>query len=463
MKIQELLLEAANLSASEIMNRPGRAEILISRIRNGQPFLTTTGKKVTLDKSEADRIAELIKTNQFVGSQKVIDDQGNTLSLSQLAKTTEFGGTRGSIEGGKEEGMSKDYNAGHLGELFAGLALSAKFFNQGEQISYEQVLQMLGFCSTELQYATSKTKTQTMVFELQRQIQYTNGKGKSDTLKFFARVPAGSAESFIRQYQAGVIASDLKSVLNSAIKYANESPSVQSSVERVMADPNKNIIQVVSDGTTAAASTKADLILTIDDKKVNLLSLKTYSSNTIGQISGHSYDQISRWFSSIFGIDISKYQSYFEPSLGKKQITENIAKVYDEVYPFIKKQIEEQTPNKEAEIVKRLSHALNVHARGASLENMEIIKLDDKIESGNYKILKISDDLVDAMTKLDLDVRMTGKGNSRTIQILVKPDERLPVSKKPNKLCQFRTQMMGDTLRNYVETGEMLTDLAELK
>ena len=93
---------------------------------------------------------------------------------------------------------------------------------------------------------------------------------------------------------------------------------------------------------------------------------------------------------------------------------------------------------------------------------MEVVKFSDKIESGNYKILKISDSLVDAMSKLDLDVRMGGEGTSRTIQILVKPDERMPVSKKPNKLCQFRTQMMGDALRNYVETGDLLTDLAGL-
>ena len=462
MKIQELLVEASNLSASELLNRPGRAETFIGRIRNGQPFLTTDNRKVVLDKGEADRIAELIKTKKFVGNQKVLDNQGNTLSLSQLAKTTEFGGMGGSIEGGQEAGARKDYNAGHLGELFAGLAISAKFFNEGKPISYEQVLQMLSFCTTELQYATAKTKTQTMVFELQRQIQYTNGKGKPDTLRFFARVPAGSAESFVRQYKAGQIASDLKSVLSSAIKYANESVSVQASVDRVMSDPNSNIIQVVSDGTTAAASTKADLILTIDDKKVNLLSLKTYSSNTIGQISGHSYEQISRWFDSIFGIDISKYKKYFDPALGKKQIVENIAKIYDAVYPQIKREIDNQSPEKEAAIVKRLAQALNVHARGASLEDMEIVKFSDKIESGNYKILKISDSLVDAMSKLDLDVRMGGEGTSRTIQILVKPDERMPVSKKPNKLCQFRTQMMGDALRNYVETGDLLTDLAGL-
>ena len=467
MKIQELLLEASNLSASEIMNRPGRAETLLSRIRSGQPFLTTAGDKVILDRGEADRIAELIKNQKFVGNQKVLDNQGNTLNLSQLVKTTEFGGTGGTVDSDSEtptgEKLAKDYNAGHLGELFIGLAISAKFFNQGAQISYEQVLQMLGFCSTELQYATAKTKTLTMVFDLERQIRYTNGKGKPDNLKFFARVPPGSAKSFVRQYKAGAIAPDLVAVLNSAIKYANESASVQASVDKVMADPNSNLIQVVSDGTTDAKGTKADLTLKIDGQKVNLLSVKTTSSNTIGQISGHKYEQVALWFSSIFGIDISKYQKYFDPSLGKKQIAENIARIYDAVYPIIKREIEDQSPKKEAEIVKRLSQALNVHARGASLEDIEMVKLDDNIQSGNYKILKFSDDLVDAMGKLDLDVRMIGKGTSRTIQILVKPDERLPVSKKPNKLCQFRTQMMGPVLRNYVETGSILTDLVELK
>jgi len=238
---------------------------------------------------------------------------------------------------------------------------------------------------------------------------------------------------------------------------------VANACQRVRQDKNSNRIDVVSDGTSDAKGTKADLVLKVDGTKINLLSLKTYGSDTLGQISGINYDAVSKWFKISFGIDLSKYQSLFDPTLPNETIYENILKLYDDViYPTVQSKVEDQSPGKEAQIVEQLASAANYFARGENLEDVEIVKLDDKVKEGNYKILRFSDDLKEAMKSLDLEAKLVGKGQGRTIQIWVKPAEGEKVAKGSNKLCQFRTQKMGDSYRNYFESGPMLEQLTAL-
>jgi hypothetical protein len=97
------------------------------------------------------------------------------------------------------------------------------------------------------------------------------------------------------------------------------------------------------------------------------------------------------------------------------------------------------------------------------MEDVEIVKLDDKIKSGNYKIMRFSDDLEEAMSHLDLEAKLIDKAEGRTIQIWVKPEPGEKVAKGANRLCQFRTQKMGPGYRNYFETGAMLEKLTAIE
>jgi len=160
---------------------------------------------------------------------------------------------------------------------------------------------------------------------------------------------------------------------------------------------------------------------------------------------------------------LEKYKSLFDTTLPKETIYKNILKLYDDViYPAVKSKLEDQSPGKEAQIVDQLASAANYFARGENLEDVEIVKLDDKIKEGNYKILRFSDDLREAMKHLDLEVKLVGEGQGRTIQIWVKPAPGEKIAKGSNKLCQFRTQKMGDSYRNYFESGPMLEKLTAL-
>jgi hypothetical protein len=362
---------------------------------------------------------------------------------------------------------AKEYNTGHLAELCMGLSIITKFANLGAEINMQQVMAVIGTLTVDIPPDSSSfrlTSTQT--------ISYPEANSKTDILNFFALVPGASYESFLKQAKSGRFAPDIHAVLNSAIRFTNESGGVANACNRVRQDKNNNSIEVVSDGTSDATSTKADLVLKVDGSKVNLLSLKTYSTNQLGQMSGQSFQALNKFFSTAFGLDLSKYQSYFDKTLPKEKVFQNIIKLYDTVViPAVKELVERQTPGEEADIVRQLAKAANIFARGEGLEDVEIVKLDDKIADGNYKILRFSDDLYDAMKMLDLDVDVVDKGeNGRTIQILVKPDPNLKdkngksikLSKQANKLCQFRTQLQGGYARNEFQSGEMLEKLTRI-
>lgn len=455
MLLRELLLIEKALTPAELEKHDGKYLRILIDLINADTDLPvdpeyrgSLGDFVRIDPSEVAALQTALdsgniratlpkKIKMFVNGEETLQPP------SILFKGAEFTGAEG----------KKSYNAGHLAELFMGLVVSAKFFNAGGTITNDQVLDMIGYIDTRID-------GKNFVFTITREISYPEMGNKKDTLSFLARIPARSAEAFITMAKARKFDPDLQAIFSSAVRYVNESNSVADSCNKVRKDKNNNKIDVISDGTSDAKGTKADLTLKVDGQKVNLLSLKTFGSDTLGQFSGLSYDNLSKWFRINFNLDISPYKEQFNPSLGDTEIEKNLIKFYDDiVYPHVQKTVEDQSPGTEAEIVKQLAHAANIYARGETLEDVEIVKLNDKISSGSYKILKFSDNLKDAMLHLDLETRYVNKGEGRTIQIWVKPTEGEKVAKGANRLCQFRTQKTGGYIRNYFESGPMLEAL----
>lgn len=456
MLFRDLVLSEKSLTTAELIKHDGKYLRILIDLINADTELPVdpayrdrfTNPYAIVDKSVVPELqASLdsgdIKTTLPKTVTMTIDGETGPQPLSILFKGKEFTNLEG----------KKAYNAGHLAELFMGLAVSAKFLNTGLPLSNDQVLDMIS-------HVQSEVDGKNYVFTLTSTISYKEMGAKTDSLTFLGRVPARSAEAFIEQANRRKFDSDLQAIFSSSIKYVNESDSVKTSCEKVKADKNNNKIDVITDGTTDAKGTKADLTLKVDGSKVNLLSLKTFGSDTLGQFSGLTMVNLTKWFKINFDLDITKYKEQFDPSLGEEKMYDNLLKFYDDVvHPYVQKTIEDQKPGVEAQIVEQLSRAANIYARGESLEDVEIVKLNDKISTGSYKILKFSANLKEAMKHLDLDVRYVGEGKSRTIQIWVKPAEGEKVAKGSNKICQFRTSRMGGYVRNFFESGPMLEAL----
>lgn len=454
------LLNEKALTPLELSKHGGKyLQILMQFVGNGLPVPVDPsarevyGDYIQLDPAMLPAMQRALESDNIQGNlpktvTAFIDGKKKEIAWGSIFKGKEFTGLAG----------KKAYNAGHLAELIMGMCVTAKFLNIGADITIGQLKAMISGVA-------SGTSGNNYRFTYNGNIHYPENRAKNDQISFLAVVPARSAEAFLEQAQLGSFEPDIASVLASAVKYCNESEGVANACQKVRLDKNTNNIEVISDGTSDAKGTKADLQLKVDGTKVNLLSLKTFSTDTLGQISGITYENVSKWFDVAFGIDISKYRSLLDPTLPREKIYNNLLTViYDDVvYPQVEKMINDQSPGQEAKIVERLAHAAKFHARGEGMEDVEIVKLDDSVKEGNYKILRFSDDIYDAMTHLDLETRYVGKGQGRTIQIWVKPAEGEKVARGANRLCQFRTQKMGDSYRNYYEIGPMMEQLTKVE
>jgi hypothetical protein len=456
-------------------------EILVAKMVAKQPLALNAGVTSKLGFNATEAYATPESTAEWVSALEQAKKSRLGLALPKKIQVT-FKGQKGTFQiapgnlfkssdyTGRETasgGVSKDYNAGHLNELIMGLACTAKFLNQGKPITNTQLLAMASHSGTEVFLDEKTQKPKGIRFTLERIVRYDDPSTKSDRVNLSALIPMASALSFIRQMNTNTLAADILALFASAIKYANTAPTVRTACDVARQDPNNNLIEIICDGTSSATSTKADLTLKIDGDspdraKENLLSLKTTSSDTLGQISGVKFENVALWFKTNYNIDVSAHKKDFDPALDKETLFQNLLKLTDTIYPQVQKQVEDQSPKKEAAIVKHFAAAANFYARGAGLEDVEIVKLDDATKEGNFKILRFSDSLYDAMRYLDLETRFLNKGNNRTIQIWIKPAEGVKVPKGANRLCQFRTTRTGGYPRNYFESGPMLEALTEV-
>ena len=111
--ILQTISEASNLSPNEFKGRAQRWATFIEKIKTKSPFITVSGKKVVIDPSEAERFMALYANNEFFArtgdptraTAKLIPGSATPdIKLSNLAKTTEFGGAAQSGKKGESAG-----------------------------------------------------------------------------------------------------------------------------------------------------------------------------------------------------------------------------------------------------------------------------------------------------------------------------------------------------------------------
>lgn len=90
--IVDIISEGTTLSPGEIIKYVPRFNKFIEYIENSKPFTHITGEEVILDPSEAERFQNMYDDGTFGGRIQAKTIDGNMVSLSQLVKTTEFGG-----------------------------------------------------------------------------------------------------------------------------------------------------------------------------------------------------------------------------------------------------------------------------------------------------------------------------------------------------------------------------------
>ena len=376
-------------------------------------------------------------------------------------------------------------NKGDAAEAILGAAITAKFEAGGKTIGVANVVELL--------------KEVIAAGSIRRTADYDKGEGDNIEFKLSLNAsslsgikmwmrepdPLGDPKSFQiveKGVKPGTI-KDLQRQIAHAVEYANTNKRATMAVERAKADLGKNEVQVISDGgdATQQSSTKVDLKITYDGEATRLLSLKAGSVKQFGQGSGGGWTQVSDFFESVLKFklpDTFKEKFGFKDPAGPRDTTYldyNYSKgPFQKLYAEMAAQAQRYTAGDntqlEYSLVKNVYDAINFHAtRGEAGVTMVILSPTSKIA---YKELAFDERLLAALELYDLRVvNELGKSN-HYLHVVghLKTDEAArelgdDMKKIGTKavLVSCRSSSNGGAIRNAVEMGDLLKELANIE
>ena len=380
---------------------------------------------------------------------------------------------------------SMSINKGDAAEAILGAAITAKFRAGGRSVSKTDVVSILkevvakGLYSGTTDYQKAGIEDDNFSFKLTLNAQSM----KSLRLWIQEDDPLASPKDF-KIVEEGVDPATIKSLqksISDAAEYANSNKRAMVAVDKAKADPGKNEVQVISDGgdATQQSSTKVDLKITYDDIPTRLLSLKSGTVKQFGQISGAEWSVVSDFFESVlkfrlpdsmkteFGFKDSSDPDYKEYNYGQGPF----AKLYSEMAKQAQAYTQDDNVKKEYNLVKNVYDGINFHAtRGEEGVTLVILSPSAKLA---YKELAFDSRLLAALELYDLQViNEPGLSNHRiSIVGKLKSEEAVQALGKDGAakldgksiLVQLRTALSGGAIRNLVEMGELLKELANVE
>jgi len=379
-------------------------------------------------------------------------------------------------------------NKGDAAEAILGAAITAKFRNGGRDVKENDVVAILktvveqGEINGKTDYQTVGIEDDNFKFLLTLNAQSM----KSLKLWFREDDPMAAPKGFdiVKKGVPAKTIEDLQKQISNAVAYANSNKRAITAVEKAKTDPGQNTVEIMSDGGDASQQsvTKVDLKIAYDGQVTRLLSLKAGAVKQFGQGSGGGWTQVSDFFESVLNFRLpDKLKDKFgfidpQGPRDKSYLDHNYANgPFAKLYAEMAKQAMAYTAGddsrKEYNLVKTVYDAINYHAtRGEEGVTMVILSPSAKIA---YKELAFDARLLTALELYDLKViNEPGLSNHRiSIVGTLKGDEAVNALGKDaaNKidtkavLVQLRSAKSGGTIRNLVEMGPLLKDLADIE
>ena len=453
MRILDIINET-NLTVADVFktNHSYRAN-MVAMIDAGTPLEVVPGKKdkfgdtVVLDKSSID-----ILNNAEPGKPIVLKtEDGEPINLTSLEKTL-------AIKGGDKA------NLGYIGEISLGVAVAARFLGGGKDIDPIDFMNLAQ--ALTLGQVLNKQGKAGSALRLSWTGQLTHIKGKVDILKVDIKCPGEAVKEFVKLVNnPGAIEGPTRAVILSALRYAREEAKIKAGLAQAAKDPNTNTIQVISDGISDNKGTKADLVLHLDQKKINLLSVKTGNSQ-LGQASGHEWSKQLAFFKTVFGYDASPYQKLWGTTTDEHLVA--LRQVWANVIPIVQRLAGGNSAQKEAILVKSIASGLirysnNYDEKTGAIESVDIVKLVVDPNSPGYKLMKIDSRLIDALAKVDLVGSAPPSNMGINIHGRIEyTDAKGNIKFKDVSLCRMWTTKSGTAVRTNVAGGPLLDELALL-
>jgi hypothetical protein len=454
---------------------------------------------LTLTDASKTIIKSLIKSIEVNGvdPKDIKDDIENTsLSFgngkSYLIKQIFKGPEIKSGTGDASATEKKYWNDGEVAETLLGAALFARFTSK-QNITEAEVIKTLSSASQisggfELAgkrgtdpinlRAINKPQNNDVI------IQYVND--KSTLVKKFPKSVAG-----------------LDIALRSCVAYVNESSKVSEAIQEIDSNPDKDSVEVVTDGVSDQTGTKADLQLKIGDK-LRLLSLKVNAVKQFGQDTGATADVITTFFRRFIPdavVDPVVVSNWPNLSAAKKEKNNAEAVAYQvyssigSVYQSINQQLQAKLSNatNATEIISNLYNGIIHHAQGGSagqtlvilnpggksmwkelefgaplLQALKSFRIESSVavagvDGETNHILKIFGRPADSKASVAMTTTINNPKQAADAAVDATKKRRAPVD--PEMLMQLRSyvQEAGLTIRNIVEMGPLLKSITEVQ
>lgn len=413
---------------------------------------------------------------------------GKTYLIKQIFKSPE-------IKSGAEGSSAKEkkyWNDGEVAETLLGAALFARFISK-QPVTESEVIKILSSANQvsggfELTGQRGTDPISLRAFNKPQNnevvIQYIND--KSTLSKKFPKGVAG-----------------LDTSLKACIAYVNESSKVADAIQEIDDNPDKDSVEVVTDGVSDQKGTKADLQLKIGDK-LRLLSLKVNSVKQFGQDTGATANIITTFFQRFIPdavLDPSVVSSWPNLSSAKKEKTNPdvvVKQVYSaigSVYQSVNQQLQTKLSNtaNAAEVISSLYNGIIHHAQGGSagqtlvilnpggkamwkelefgaslLEALKSFRIESTVVVAGVggetnHILKIYGRAVDSKASAAMTTNISNPQQAAKAAADAATKRRVLVD--PEMLIQLRSfiQESGLVIRNIVEMGPLLKSITEVQ
>jgi len=384
------------------------------------------------------------------------------IPLQSITKTTEirFGGS-------ENEGLAKFWNIGNVIECVMGAAVTAKFTKSTDQIGWKDITDILKQMNPGSQIVNTKGVTSKL-------IPYTvSTMVSNDKLTFTMSLNTRDFDALKMSYlDADTLKKyskhqEIFKTYTDAADYVNTADTIKTAIDRVQTDPNANVIVIESEGASHEnqTSTKADLFITIDNKRERLLSLKAKAVPQVGQVSGHAFENLEEFFKSTLGFGLPKNFAQEFPrgsfnEVGSAIYEKAFPKAYQHMFSELNKTLAGQSEYKEYNFVQQIYHAIQHHATLG--EDVIIVYLSPSAKR-SYTELKIGTELLEALKEFNLVPTLSGT----TLKVWGHPVTELGkqiTGGKPQEFVQLRSYMQkGSTIRNIIEIKTLLKSLADVE
>ena len=360
-------------------------------------------------------------------------------------------------------------NLGNIAELVLGCAVTAKYEKQKAEVTADDVISVGARLAQGNGTVSSSSGKDA--------ISFSASVPSADKKAWYAYVGEDPKGKSVQDY--GIAPTVIKGInqhIASAVTYVNTSPRVLLAVDKVAADPGENEVEIMSDGGNAEQqkTTKVDLKITIDGTRLNLLSIKAGNVGQFGQVSGYEFEKLNSFFEQSVGMSLSpkteKKFAKFNTSLkGKERISDRFAvretnynTGFKSAYDEIEKGLKALAKGDQVDLLERVYSGLLYHAT-RNEEGVEMVILSPNAKKA-FSELTFGPELRKALDDYQLVVNRGQSAKMHILQVYGIPKTakvKKAMGSANELLVQYRSYSQAKAVRNIIEMGKLLKELAD--